>query len=1211
MINLLRPKYRMLTLGLILLVSGLLLVRYFTHPNLEKSVAAFRHDFLKKEQKLRSNVSGFLNEVGENDSISSIWENTRRFRRSDYHYFLFRNDSLLNWTTNSIPIPNGSESVEASGALLLQNGWYYFVNESKGPYTAVGCFLIKHEFPYENESLQNGFHAAFDFPFDVELSTIPDEFAVHDSQGNFAFSFTNFSSNPVAESTQLLLVGIIILAFLLLLIWVVNRLIQTHPVYFYFFALGLLFLRWMSLKNDWADFFAGYALFNPQLFGSSVLFPTLGDLLINVTLIWLLVLGVRNYFDTVKSRLFPRWLGWLALCLFFLVSIAVSRLLFTVVADSDIPLTLHRLLELNIYSYVVLVILGLVLLAYFVCARILIKLVILTKLPLTTLGVVWFLCGTAYFLLEMWLDQPVFVSLFFPLVISAIIYWIETRRDDKYNFTQAVLLLLVFAGTTSLHLDTSLWLKEQQSREVYAKKLISDKDLNTEVEYSQTEPVIGTYPLLLDALRTPGEANIVDVKKSLQTRFFSDYWERFEMEFFLFTQDSLPVGTQLYSQDNSLTYFEDIITNHAEPSDLSENLFYIYDYTDKLSYLVRQPITDHGVLLGYVAVTLKSKIIPQDIGFPRLLLHEDSKVFFPLENYSMAKYVEGKLVSRYGAYNYPLVASSFLSEVNRKHGFSRTNETSHYVLHGDFNRMLVLSRPLDSSSEKLTGFSFMFTVFGVFLLLTLLFRGRLIPDLKKLKLAVRIQLILISLVFFALLFFSLGTGSFVKDQYDEYRDGLVREKLSSVQMELVQKLGYEKELKRSRMGNYMEYLLQKFSAVFMTDINLYSLDGNLLASSRPEVYELGLVSEHMNPRAFRQMNYKMRSMFIHEEMIGNLRYVSAYVPLQNNLDEVIAYINLPYFAKQNEFENEIASFLSAIINVFLLLLALSIIVSVVITNRITEPLKRIQSSLAGLELGKSNKPIAYKGNDEIGALVKEYNAKLGELEDKAMQLAQTEREMAWREMAKQVAHEIKNPLTPMKLRLQHLQRSFNPDDPNAVERLNQVANSIIEQIDTLTHIANEFSNFAKLPRPNEEQLNIVAIIGSVAEMFRDTENCTILLNMPTDEVIVLADKDLMIRVFNNLIKNAVQAIPPDRKGEIVIDLHNENQEVIVRVADNGAGIPEELRERIFTPNFTTKTTGMGLGLAMVKQIVDSHGGRISFDTVTNQGTQFEIRLPLV
>jgi two-component system, NtrC family, nitrogen regulation sensor histidine kinase NtrY len=1209
----LHPKYRLFSVGLLLLVSSLLLVHHFSEQGLDAHVAVLQKEFVAKEKKLRANVHNLLKDVHEDDSPSDVWENTRKFRGTDFHYFLYRDNQLINWTSSTIPLPEFLDLTQQSGAYLLPNGWYYLVNETQGMHTAVGLFLIKNEFPYENESLRNHFHEGFHFPFQAELSVIPDEYNISNAKGEFIFSLAQIVAEPVSDLVQFLFIAMMVLATAFLVIWLGDLIVQsdTRGLFLFVFILCVLALRWYTLYANWADFFDGYTLFNPQLFGSSEFFPTLGDLFINVTLIWALVWCVTRWVQHKALRRLPSWIAWLLVLLFFVISFGVSRLVLTIVADSDIPLALHKLLELNLYSYVVMVVLAVVLWAYFLVTRTLVIVVRKANIPLTALGVGWFVIGFGYAFVEIWFNQPVWIALIFPLVLSGILFWIESRHSEKYSFSQVILLLLVFSGAASLQLDTSLWLKEQQSREVYAKKLISDKDLNTEVEFVQLEQAVTANPLLNKAVISPEEANIAELKKHLLERYFTEYWERFELDFFLFTADSIPVGIQLYSEDNSFSFFEEIIHSHAEQSDLSEHLYYVVDYTDKLSYVARLDLTTDSVRNGFFVVTLRSKIVPQDIGFPRLLLHEDSKVFFPLENYSMAKYVKGKLVSRFGAYHYPLESQSFLKEITHAEGYSRTKETSHYVLKGDYNRMLVLSRPLDSTSEKLTGFSFLFTTFGLFLLITLLIQGRLIPDLKKIKLALRIQLMMIALVFFALLFFSIGTGSFVKEQYDEYRDGLVREKLSSVQMELVQKLGFEKELKRSRMGNYMQYLLQKFSGVFMTDINLYSTEGNLLASSRPEVYELGLVSELMNPRAFRQMSYKKRSMFIHEETIGDLRYLSAYVPLQNNLDEVIGFINLPYFAKQNEFENEIASFLSAIINVFLFLLALSVVASVIVTNRITNPLKQIQSSLAGLELGKSNKPIRYKGNDEIGALVKEYNAKLGELEDKAAQLAQNERELAWREMAKQVAHEIKNPLTPMKLRLQHLQRSFNPDDPNAMERLNQVANSIIEQIDTLTHIANEFSNFAKLPRPNEEKLNIAAIIRSVHEMFTETENCTMRLDLPSDEVWVLADKDLMIRVFNNLIKNAVQAIPADRRGEITIHMQRENTEVCIRVADNGVGIPEELRERIFTPNFTTKTTGMGLGLAMVKQIVDSHGGRISFDTVTNQGTQFEIRFPLV
>ena len=342
-------------------------------------------------------------------------------------------------------------------------------------------------------------------------------------------------------------------------------------------------------------------------------------------------------------------------------------------------------------------------------------------------------------------------------------------------------------------------------------------------------------------------------------------------------------------------------------------------------------------------------------------------------------------------------------------------------------------------------------------------------------------------------------------------------------------------------------------------------------------------------------------------MKRRLTYLSAYIPLQNNEDEVIAYINLPYFAKQNEFENEIAGFLSEIINIFVLLLTLSIIVTVVITNRITEPLKLLQRSLAELRLGKSNKPIYYKRDDEIGALVKEYNAKLKELEINAEKLAQTEREVAWREMAKQVAHEIKNPLTPMKLRIQHLQRSFDPSDPDSVQRLDEVAQSIVEQIDALTVIANEFSNFAKLPKPNKDIVDLNMVIKNVVTTFEELEEVDITTSFQNVKTAVFADKDLMIRVFNNLVKNAAQAIPEERKGEIFISVRTEEGVVKVAVRDNGSGIPDEMRDKIFAPNFTTKSTGMGLGLAMVRQIIESHDGQIYFES-SEAGSTFFIEL---
>jgi nitrogen fixation/metabolism regulation signal transduction histidine kinase len=233
------------------------------------------------------------------------------------------------------------------------------------------------------------------------------------------------------------------------------------------------------------------------------------------------------------------------------------------------------------------------------------------------------------------------------------------------------------------------------------------------------------------------------------------------------------------------------------------------------------------------------------------------------------------------------------------------------------------------------------------------------------------------------------------------------------------------------------------------------------------------------------------------------------------------------------------------------------------------------------------------------------------LEIAAKQLAQNERESAWREMAKQVAHEIKNPLTPMKLSLQHLQRIYDPSDPQSKEKIDRVASSIIEQIDALTKIANEFANFAKMPKPNEENLNLVPLLENVILVFSQEVDMEISVQTNEPQVWILADKDLMIRVFNNLIKNAIQSIPPDRNGKIEVILKSVQNKLTIEVRDNGRGIPLAARRKMFVPYFTTKSTGTGLGLAIVKQIVEMHHGSIWYDTVEESGTSFWIELPRV
>ena len=291
----------------------------------------------------------------------------------------------------------------------------------------------------------------------------------------------------------------------------------------------------------------------------------------------------------------------------------------------------------------------------------------------------------------------------------------------------------------------------------------------------------------------------------------------------------------------------------------------------------------------------------------------------------------------------------------------------------------------------------------------------------------------------------------------------------------------------------------------------------------------------------------------------------------------------------------------------MVLFLVSLFTGLIVSVYITKPLRILQEQLAKISLGKKNEPISWQSNDEIGRLVNEYNQMLLKLEESALLLARSEREGAWQEMAKQVAHEIKNPLTPMKLNLQYLQKVVDDEGIDFTERFKKVSGSLIEQIDTLAHIANEFSNFAKMPKVNLEDVNLTEVINSTIELFKNEQAVSIHLNSTANSTIIRADKNQCLRVFNNLIKNAIQAIPDHKNGNIEINITNEEDTVLVSVKDNGCGIAAQMKEKIFVPNFTTKSTGTGLGLAMVKNIITAFNGEIWFESKENEGTTFYLR----
>jgi nitrogen fixation/metabolism regulation signal transduction histidine kinase len=335
------------------------------------------------------------------------------------------------------------------------------------------------------------------------------------------------------------------------------------------------------------------------------------------------------------------------------------------------------------------------------------------------------------------------------------------------------------------------------------------------------------------------------------------------------------------------------------------------------------------------------------------------------------------------------------------------------------------------------------------------------------------------------------------------------------------------------------------------------------------------------------------------------------MPFLNNEGHLLAYLNLPYFTKQYVLTREISNMIVGIINYMVVLILLTIVLAVIISDKITTPLRAIQAKIGSFRLGKEYEHIMYREKDEIGSLVDAYNRMIDELARNVELLARSERESAWREMAKQVAHEIKNPLTPMKLSVQQLQRAYREKKENFDAMFVKLTGTLIEQIDRLSNIASAFSNFARLPKMKNEPVDLVRLLQDVIYLFRSQHEIVFDLRLPEKkEVWVFADKELLESVFSNLIKNAVQALTGREDGriEVFFRVLEQNGVVQVYVRDNGEGIPEGIGNRLFEPNFTTKSSGMGMGLAIVKKIVEGAGGRVWYETREGEGTTFIVEL---
>ncbi|MBU0764774.1 MAG: GHKL domain-containing protein, partial [Bacteroidetes bacterium] len=991
-------------------------------------------------------------------------------------------------------------------------------------------------------------------------------------------------------------------------------------------AADLILIRLLMVGFEFPSVYYNSDFFGPDYFAFSGWLPSLGDLFLNALFIlFFSILFKRRFFvpailDNTRSgkRLFGLIAGIAASAVFLLSCFLIKNL----VLHSSLPFNVYKISELNFYSFIGYITMALLIAAFLFITDLLIRLVS-SRLNIRDF-LVFFILPAIILQVATGLPQAELLPATFFLVIINIIAFIRYRFDN-YSYAGLVLLLLVISlFVTTIVLENSLK-KEYDDRKIHALNLANERDPVAELLMGdmgariQEDRTIHNYMFRnFSGISASGNAQsentfvlfLDEVLNYMQKKYFVGFWNKYELRIFLCSSsEQFPEGNRLNSCES---YFNNIIKEQgiAVPG---TNFFYMDNHNGRISYFGSVgEYSSHDSVEAKLYLQLDSKLITQELGYPELLLEKHMSGKASLSGYSYAKFNDGELVTQNGDYHYSLKNSVYGFNEEEEFSYVDYDGYNHLQFRIDNQNTVVVSRPVIDWMDRLISFSYIFVFLYVLLNASLIFQKNPLKNkIFRRDFKTRVQISMISVLLLSLVLIGFGTVYYNIKQYKNKQHDAAVEKIQSVLIELTHKLGEEQRL-TAGMQEYLTNLLLKFSNVFYSDINLYDLKGRLLASSRQEIFEKGLIGSRMNAVAYRELKINKKAQFIHTENIGKLEYLSVYVPFSNNENKPLAYLNLPYFSKQTELTREITALVVTIINIYLILFLLTISVAVIITNRLTHPLRLIQQNFREVELGKKNEPIRYRSSDEIGSLVKEYNRMLEELNESAVLPAKSERESAWREMAKQIAHEIKNPLTPMKLSVQHLLRSWHDRVPDWEKRLEKVTTTLIENIDSLSAIAAEFSSFAKMPGPANEVVNIIEKIRNSISLFEDMQNIRFVTDLPDrDEVKIYADKEQILRVFNNLIKNAIQAIPSGKNGLITISLQENVDTVIVAVQDNGTGISDELKESLFIPNFTTKTSGMGLGLAMVKNIVEGAGGNIWFDTETGRGSTFYVEFPLI
>ncbi len=1134
-----------------------------------------------------------------------------------YSLFIYDDLDLVYWTDKSF-VPPASQVNEPFETKLLQVGQGdFFIRKWQitPEKFLIAVITLRRDYPIENKYLFPAMNEMI-FP-DGEYSILPPSASIGNEvkyKGEVVFKLSTTNTQAPSEHP----IGIVFIFFGVMLgaVFFYQFLEEKwHQFPDLIFSVLLVFiyaLRKVMLSLNFPGGYVNSDLFDPQWFASSDLNQSLGDLVLNQFAVFILCLYLfRNYYrfiviqkllNNATTRALLSIIS--AACILFgmLYPFVVVQTLYN---NSSIVIDIAQSLQFDSLRIVSFVVITLAWGSSFLFVHVFSRLMIRhtrswTDLLLASLGSIIFVMVNLYTGQYFW--SSLILGAFFIMVLWSIRLYSSLQKLSYKTFVYLFFTAFCFAlnGAYSIYYFNGIERVENEFR--FAENFLIDRDYLGEFLLQDVSLQVASDIFIQTRLASPFLGKEA-VRQKVRQVFIPSYFNKYDDDIYLFNTVGDPLENRIsesfseivaqYDKDAFRTDYQGVYFINSPTSDVTQK------------YLVVIPIRRMEVLVGYVVLELSLKKIIPDSVYPELLVDNRFTQFYRTEDLSYAVYRNKEILFSSGDFNFERFFNyDWLGDpAMYSSGISREGYV-HIAFEDQSNRVAVVSMPTARISYALANFSFLLVLgLAVILLLVLIlgivnyWRG------SKLVFSARIQLFLNLSFFLPLIVVSITTLSLTtlssKEQLDkEYID---KSRVFGDQMTVI--------LDDYLIDNYsldFESELTDLAKLSSLDANIYLPHGKLLSSSQPLIYENGLLSEYINPTALQRIE-EGETLFIIPEQVGSLNYYVSYTVLQSpRTGETIGILGIPFFRAGSSLENVQITVLANILNVFAGIFILLLVLSYFVSQWLTYPLKIITQSLSKTSLTQTNQPLSWKADDEIGLMVKEYNQMLFKLGESKAELEQTQREKTWREMAQQVAHEIKNPLTPMKLTLQQLERAIQ-GDTNTPEKTDRAIASLLQQVDSLNDIASSFSSFAKMPEPIIREIELISLLKRVVNLH--SHSGTINFRPALKELVVLGDDQLLSRIFSNLIINGFQAARPGVTPTVSIAITPQEGAVLLAFADNGKGIKPEFLESVFTPHFSTKKSGSGLGLAISKQGIEQMKGKIWFESNVNVGTTFFITLP--